>query len=243
VHLKAYVLHEGYALNFLLKKIPMLKFRLAGFLALLLAATAVCAKLPVRNMTVELRVLSQADAQAATLAGQASAGDNGYVVRARSSQDGEPQIRKVFVMNGEKAQLKLGLSVPVQWVKTALTPSLSNTATSGDTALTAGKGVEYSTAWMDVGQGISVLVRWPGGKQPAVVEVDVDMAALEPRGGENVPSQSRSRVVTSVLTPLGEWATIAVTGPRQVPEQSGVYATTTSESELGKVVQIRVLAP
>jgi hypothetical protein len=243
VHLKAYVLHEGYALDFLFEKIPMLKFRLAGFMALLLVATAVCAKLPVRNMTVELRVLSQADAQTLSLVGSTSAGDNGYVVRARPVQDGDPQVRKVFVVNGEKAQLKLGLSVPVQWVKTALTQSSSNTTASGDVTATGGKGVEHTTAWMDVDQSISVLVRWPGGKQPASVEVEVDMASLESRDEKNVPSQSRSRVATSVLAPLGEWVTIAVTGPRSRPEQLGVYATTASDSEQGKVVQLRVLAP
>jgi hypothetical protein len=138
------------------------------------------------------------------------------------------------VQNGERAQLKLNASQPMQWVKTAVQQSGS---------ATTGRGVENAATWMDAGQGLSVKVSWPGGKQAAVVEVEVETAAVENRAGQNLPSQTRSRVATTVLAPLGEWSTIGVTGGRTALEQPGVYSTRALESDGAKLLQVRVLAP
>lgn len=219
----------------------MMDFRRLALVGFLLWATAASAKLPVRNMTVELRVVAQADA-AGPVAGIASA-SVGSVVRTQPVAERDLEIQKVFVMNGERAQVKLNRSMPLQWVKTAATRTSSATSATGDTASTEGKGVENATTWLDAGQGLAVQVRWPGGKQPAVVEVEVDTTTAEAQGGYPAPAQSRSRFASTVAVPLGEWFTIAVTGPKAVPEQSGVYSTRAVEADAAKLVQLRVLAP
>lgn len=213
-------------LRFSTAKVCMTFTRVIALSSLLMLATAAFAKLPVRNMTVELRVLSESS-PAGTVPG-------GTVVRTYPAQDRELEIQKVYVMNGERAQLKLGASMPLQWVKSAV---------SGQGFTGQGQGVDNAVTWMDAGQSLAVKVSWPGGRQPAVVEVEVDTAAVEARAGYNLPSQSRSRIATMVVTPLGEWSTIAVTGGRSAPEQAGVYSTRPLESDGAKLVQVRVLAP
>ena len=213
----------------------MTDFRVLAIAAMLLVATAVSAKLPVRNMTVELRVLTEAS--------PAGMVPGGSVVRSYPPQDREMEIQKVYVQNGERAQLKLNTSQPMQWVKNAVQQSVSTSSAAAGTSALSGQGVESTVNWMDAGQGLSVKVSWPGGKQPAVVEVEVESAAMDARTGQNLPSQTRSRIATTVLAPLGEWSTIAVTGGRTALEQPGVYSTRALESDGAKLVQVRVLAP
>jgi hypothetical protein len=213
----------------------MTDFRVLAIATMLLVATAVSAKLPVRNMTVELRVLTEAS--------PAGMVPGGSVVRSYPPQDREMEIQKVFVQNGERAQLKLNASQPMQWVKSAVQQSASTSSTAAGTSATSGQGVESTVNWMDAGQGLSVKVSWPGGKQAAVLEVEVETAAVEARTGQNLPSQTRNRIATTVLAPLGEWSTIAVTGGRTALEQPGVYSTRALESDGAKLVQVRVLAP
>ena len=205
-------------------------FRRIALVAFLLWGTSVAAKLPVRNMTVELHVVVQAEADRT-------------VVRTQPVQERDLDIQKVFVMNGERAQVKLNRSLPLQWVKTAASRTSSATTATGDTASTESKGVENATTWVDAGQGLAVQVRWPGGKQPAVVEVEVDTTAAEAHAEHSVPAQARSRFATTVAVPLGEWFTIAVTGPKAAPEQLGVYSTRAVDADAAKLVQLRVLAP
>jgi hypothetical protein len=214
---------------------PMTDFRVLAVAAICLIATAVSAKLPVRNMTVELRVLSESS--------PVGLGSGGSVARTYSPQDRELEIQKVYVQNGERAQLKLNASQPMQWVKTAVQQSGSSSSAAGDTSATKAQGMENAVTWMEAGQGISVKVSWPGGKQAAAVDVEVETAAVDARAGQNVPSQTRSRIATTVLAPLGEWSTIAVTGGRMALEQPGVYSTRSLESDGPKLVQVRVLAP
>lgn len=203
------------------------RIALAGFL---LWGTCVSAKLPVRNMTVELRVVAQTETA-------------DVVVRTRPVQEHDLEIQKVFVMNGERAQVKLNRSMPLQWVKTAVSRTSSSTTAAGDASSAEGKGVENAITWVDAGQGLAVQVRWPGGKQPAVVEVEVDTTAAEAPASHPLPSQARSRFATTVAVPLGEWSTIAVTGPKAAPVQSGVYSTRAVEADPAQLVQLRVLAP
>lgn len=203
-------------------------FRMVVFAGLVASLWAVAggasAKLPVRNMTVELRVVASNEAPVAAT-----------VVRTQPVQEPELDVQKVFVMNGERAQVKLGRSMPLQWVQSA---KVGQTA-----AGTPVRGVDTATQWMESGQALSVLVRWPGGKKLAVVELEVDTTALTTQPGHNLPHQARSRVTSTVTLPLGEWSTVAVTGRREAVAQPGVYSTRPLEAQAARLVQIRVLAP
>lgn len=212
----------------------MFATRFSAFVIAAFFAFPVQAKLPVRNMTVELRVVSQAALDSANRMEP----DGGYVVRSVAPQDAAPSIQKVFVMNGEKSQMKLGFNAPMQWTKTAVTPPASSSSSGVS-------GMENSTLWMESSQGLVVQVRWPGGKQQAVVELEVESAGIEDAHPQkSLPNQARQRIATTVITPLGVWATIAVTGRRAAVEQSGVYGSSRlDDGEQAKLVQVRVLAP
>lgn len=219
----------------------MSEIRRIALLAALLVATVAAAKLPQRNMTVELRVVSQ-EAAGSRGAAQIPA-SSGLVLRSQPPQEDEPEIQKVFVLNGERAFLKLDRQTPFQWVKSAVTQSSSRSGAAGDVGSQEARGVEQALQWMQSARGLSVQVRWPGGRQAAALDIHVETAGEDVRAGQNLPGQSRSHFATTVLVPLGEWSTLAVTGTRVAPEQAGVYSTRALESGAVKLLQVRVLAP
>jgi len=207
-------------------------------------------KVPQRNMTVELRVVSEDQVQPATQDSLAK----GSTVRTQPPQDSEPTVQKVFVMNGERAQLQLSQSMPVQWVKSAVQQTGTTTAPSGAVTTADARGVENAVTWLDAAQSLQVLVRWPGGRAAAVLEVEVEGAAVDDAQGTGrrpaqvqapgaLPSQSRSKLATKVAVPLGEWTTIGVTGVRVAPAAAGAYSSRAAEPSTVRLMQVRVLAP
>ena len=138
------------------------------------------------------------------------------------------------VRNGEKAGLRMNDAIPMQWTQSA---SAANPAAAN--AANAGGSVTNALAWFDAGQSVSVQPRWAGGNKPAVVEIEVQRAAVEQRMGADLPKQTRNTVSTTVTLPLAEWVTIATTGA--LPK-AGVYS---SEAGLKvrRLLQIRVMAP
>jgi hypothetical protein len=204
-------------------------------------------KLPQRNLTVELRIVSEAETQGRAAGTQVVGGGvelrGSVVVRAQPPQDAEPTVQKVFVMNGERAQLQLSQSMPVQWVKSAVQQTGTTTALSGDVTTTNARGVENSITWLDAAQSLQVLVRWSGGRQAAVIDVQVEGAAIDSRPEQNMPAQSRTRLATKLAVPLGEWSTIGVTGARSVPQSAGTYSSQSAQPSNVRLMQVRVLAP
>jgi hypothetical protein len=206
-------------------------FRVIAVVLALSLASAVSAKPPVRNMSVELRVLEDD--------GVVSPG----VVRARQAPSGALPDQKVHVMNGERAHFEWGDSMPVQWVKSVQMQSVAQSTAAGGTLAGQASGVENGLFWLESRQALTVLVAWPGGKQAARLTVEVQTTAQEDRPGQNLPGVSTSRVTSTVVVPLGEWFTIAVSGGAVSPEKPGVYSAKAEASGSNKKVQVRVLAP
>lgn len=181
------------------------------------------ADLPKRDLMVELRQVEERDS-------------SGYTV---STQSRTPLMAEqhVQVRNGEKASLSVGKSMPMQWVQSVAAQS-ATLATSGASASSSGGAVTNTVTWMDAGQSIKVHPRWPGGKQPVVVDVEMQSASVGDRTGAELPDQSRNQVTTTVSAPLGQWVTIALSGSSA---QRGVYGSDASSSR--RLLQIRVLAP
>ena len=182
------------------------------------------AQLPQRNLIVELR--------------QVEAGnDAGYTV---STKPREPLMtaQSVTVRNGEKASLQVSKSMPMQWVQSVSVQSASMNA-SGVSASNTGGGVTNGLVWLQAGESLQVHPRWPGGKQPVRVDLDVQSDSVAPRSGTELPDQSKSQVATTVNAPLGQWVTVAISGSAPQP---GVYSSRVS-SNTQRLLQIRVLAP
>lgn len=194
------------------------------------------ATLPRRDLTVELRLVVEGREDGATHYGAGSEDGSSW----------EPQM--VQVRNGEKALLRLYDAIPMQWTQSV---STQNTVAIGGTASGSANGsgsgsnastpasVTNALLWLDAGQSISVQPKWPGGRQPAVLVLEVQHAAAEPRSGADLPRQSRNTVSTTVTLPLAQWQTIAATGKAA---KAGVYS-----SEAGtqgrRLLQVRVMAP
>lgn len=156
-------------------------FLVGAALALALPALA---QLPQRNLTVELRQISEPDGN--TVSTQPTAAP-------LASQ-------RIQVRNGEKATLTMGQNVPIRFVQSVA-------------AGREGSGVSYGMVWMQAGQSMAVQPRWPGGGQPVRVDIDVQSSSLQaPSGNAELPSQARSQLATSVSAPLGQWVTVAATG-------------------------------
>ncbi len=191
-------------------------------------ALSAAAQAPLRDLLVELRQVE--DTQG-----------GGYSVGTQPQRPALTQ-QQVQVRNGEKASLRLGQSIPMQWVESVSVQSDSVSAsapTAGASSSSRGGSVKNAVTWMDSGQSIVLRARWPGGKQPVTIEVEVQSASVEARGGADLPAQSRSHVATTVSAVLGQWVTIAATGTNA---PAGVYSSQ-GNSNTRRLLQLRVQAP
>ncbi len=191
------------------------------FIAFLLLAGSLWAavaqaQLPARDLTVELRQIEdRAEEGSSYRAGSADAG------KALAPQ-------KIQVRNGQKAQLRMNLSVPMQWVEAVQAPSANS-----------GAGVKQALQWFEVGQSVTVTPRWPGGNRAATVELEVQQANMAARSNADMPSQSRSQFSSTVTAPLAQWVTVAASGP--APGRQGSYSS--EGGGVRRLLQIRVMVP
>jgi hypothetical protein len=192
----------------------------AGEVVLVLACLAVGAHAapPKRDLSVELRQVEDGQDQA----GRYRAGTGGAAPLL-------PQ-QKIQVRNGEKGVLRFNESTPVQWVEAVQAPSANS-----------GAGLKQALQWFDTGSSISATPRWPGGKQPATVELEVQMADMAPQPQAEMPAQRRASFSSTVTAPLGEWVTIAASGNPEPP--AGSYSSNSAAGPARRLLQIRVLAP
>jgi hypothetical protein len=198
-----------------------MKHRLILVVLLSLATAPAMAQLPKRDLIVELRQIEE--------------GGAGYVVgtqhRAELLAPQQAQVR-----NGAKATFSIGQSIPLLWVESGGAYSAS-LAASAATASSRGGGMQQALTWMEAGQKISVLPRWPGGTQEVTVDVEVQFSTVDAqRGGAQLPEQKHSQFVTTLGAPLGQWVTLATTGNSP---QRGVYGSEAA-SDPRRLLQLRV---
>ena len=207
-------------------------------LVLLCGAAQAADALPKRDLTVELRQTEEGRGEGSH-----------YSAGSAENSLWEPQM--VQVRNGEKALLRMNDAIPMQWTQSVSGPNPASNKSNGAGAAAAtggtnvnvktdaASGVTNALVWFDAGQSIAVQPKWPGGNKPAVVEIEVQRAAVDARMGADLPKQTRNTVSTTLTVPLAEWVTIAATG--RMPK-SGVYS---SESglQVRRLLQIRVMAP
>lgn len=191
---------------------------------------------PKADLTVELRQVKegQEDQDSPQPSGGA------YIVgTAPRAVDFAPQ--QVRVSNGEKASLHINQSMPMQWVQKIEAQAATLSATSASASVSANSqsgGLTQAVTWMEAGQSLSVTPLWPGGKQAARVEIEVQSSAVDERTGSELPNTARQHLATTVSAPLGRWVTIATTGKAARP---GSYSSAGS-SDGRRLMQIRVTA-
>lgn len=180
------------------------------------------AALPQRNMTLELRTLTEA--------AQVSASQQGWSVGASDTEEWQ----KVTVANGEQAQFDFSTAQAWAWTAVAVR---GNGAGSVD-------GVSQSLQWGRDSRTLECQVRWAGGRAPARLDVAVQVAAGAQGTVDGTTPQHRSQQVRTVVwVPLGEWFTLARSGPRPQVSVDGSYSSRTAEQGQAQLLQVRVLAP
>jgi len=139
---------------------------------------------------------------------------------------------RVVVANGGGARVRLAEALPLQAVQAWQEPG--------------GTGAALIPGWSESVQALELRVRWPGGRSPAEVELDVERAMAPSPDGSN-PGARRERLATRAWVPLGDWVTVAVWG--EAAGGAGVRAAepgTVSTTALGpgtaRVLQLRLSA-
>lgn len=180
------------------------------------------ATLPQRNMTLELRAIAE---PAPALGSQQAWGT--------AAPDSEAW-QKVSVANGEKAQFDFSTAQAWAWTGVAVR---GNGAGSAD-------GVGQSLQWARDSRTLECQVAWAGGNKPARLDLSVQVAAGGRGAVDGMPPQTRSQQVRTVVwVPLGEWFTLARSGPRPQVSVEGSYSSRTAEQGQVQLLQVRVLAP
>ncbi|MDT8991902.1 hypothetical protein RQP54_13605 [Curvibacter sp. APW13] len=177
--------------------------------------------LPNRMLTVELRVGTESTE---------SSTSQQWGTRAVADEEWQ----KLSVANGEKARFEFAQAQAWAWTHTAVR---GNGPGSVD-------GVGQSLQWTQDLRTMECEVRWPGGNKPARVDVALQVAESGRGLVDGVLPQPRSsKVQTVVLAPLGQWVTLARSGPRPAMQADGAYSSRSAEVAEVRLLQIRVLVP
>jgi hypothetical protein len=105
------------------------------------------------------------------------------------------------------------------------------------------------TTWIDLGQGLVVTPRWPGGRAPVTVELEARSSEPMQAGGaysgrlEPDGQVRRTEVGSTVSVPLGEWTVVARNGGQSASTQSGTLSTRSLDESRSEQLEIRITAP
>lgn len=211
---------------------------------------------PAVNVQVEWRVVSSAQARAR----QAQIQVPGSVTL--STQDTRRQsdaVHSLTVLNGGKARLYVAQSVPqTSWQFLFSAPGQpagqpgggGATSPGGNTASLGGAQLLSQTVWIDLGQGLTVQPRWPGGK--AQVEVQMEAVSRQPLGAGALLGTSgfspegavqRREVMSTLLVPMGQWVVIAQSSQQGSQRTRGVLSTAELDDEDASQLEIRLTLP
>lgn len=233
--------------------------------------------LPQRNLLIEWRMSGQGQTnqrQQGVQSGQIILDSRGGVIGRSNIGVGSVQtdsqsdsVQQVQVLNGGRARVFVGRSQSYttwQWAfSTTAGSSLGGfgpqTGNGGGSSITNNSGGtqtgRYSpqalaqTAWIDLGDGLNVRPRWPGGRAPVLVELDAQSRQPASAGGAysgqmDPDGQTRRIEVGSTLSvPLGQWAVVARSGSQVQRQQSGSLSTRELDDSQSTLLEIRITAP
>ena len=147
-------------------------------------------------------------------------------------------LMSLVVRNGEKGVLRLQQTVPMQWLQSAQSHT-STLEVPGASATSDGGSVRQALHWFDVGQSVTVVPKWPGGKKDVILELDVEQTDTQTVHNADLPRQLRTQTTTVVSLPFNQWMTIAASGKGPAP--AGSYSSE-ARVQVRRLLQVRVLA-
>ena len=230
--------------------------------------------LPARNLLVEWRIGGQGSSQLRQGGIQTGRviidsrrgviGQAGVTYGTTQIESSGNSVQQVTVLNGGRARLFFGSTQPVttwQWAWapgqsgggggggwTSYGPEDAQSGQGGQGGRNAPINIVPQTTWIDLGQGLVVTPRWPGGRAPVTVELEA--RSSEPAQGgaytgrvEPDGQVRRSEVASTVSVPLGEWTVVARNGGQSSRTQSGTLSTRSLDESRSEQLEIRVTAP
>ena len=108
------------------------------------------------------------------------------------------------------------------------------------------------TVWIDIGQGLTVRPRWPGGRAPVTVELEAQSRQPASSGGMGgsyggqiePDGQTRHIEAGSTLSvPMGVWTVVARSGAQPQRHQPGSLSTRDLDEGPSEQLEIRVTLP
>jgi hypothetical protein len=185
--------------------------------------------LPLRNLLIEVRQISQNDASGSTLRAQGSAqlrsgasGIQGEIQGGtRQNTQSANSQQQVLVINGRPAAIALRNSVPLRLVQTVVHNGVMI--------------VVPGVVMLEAGTGFNALPRWDG-RGP----VELALSAVQGQGRYQAQTASTSTVV---MVELGEWVTVAQSEQQSMGASAGGSGFTDTRQTTGTQVQVRVSAP
>lgn len=237
--------------------------------ACLLASPAIAGPrdLPARNLLVEWRIGGQGSSQLRQGGIQTGRviidsrrgviGQAGVTYGTTQTESSGNSVQQVTVLNGGRARLFFGSSQPVTTWQWAWAPGQGGGGGGGWTSYGPLEGsarnspvqIVPQTTWIDLGQGLVVTPRWPGGRAPVTVELEARSSEpAQPGGaysGQLDPDGQvrRTEVSSTVSVPLGEWTVVARNGGQSAHTQSGTLSTRSLDESRSEQLEIRVTAP
>lgn len=231
-----------------------------------LAGPAHAGKAP-GNLQVEWRVVSSAQARERTLGVQSG----GIHLSTRDAREQDETVHSLLVMNGGRAHLYVGRSVPVTTWQMLLGTSVGAPSAPSPSSPQGYPGTSAQllsqTQWVDLGQGLTVKPRWSGGGAPVQIEIEaqsrvpVDQAGTlgaYQQGAYAPDGQIQRQDVSSTLAvPLGQWVVVAQSRANQSGQQTqarmrtptparnaqGTWSTSDLDDQGDQQLEIRVTVP
>jgi hypothetical protein len=211
------------------------------FAALGLALALPCAaELPPQNLELSFRQIDSEQAVREPSAAVPAHAD--VTVSTRRPLASQPWLQQLQVLNGEWAALRIGRSLPVPWTR-AVAGQASAPAKVGSAAGGVSGGVVNELTWLQAGQSLAVRARWPGGNNPALVDIRVDMDDIDDRRANDMPATSQSQVVTTLAVPLERWTTFASSQSGREPDARGTTSTSALQGTARQLFQVFVHLP
>lgn len=221
--------------------------------------------LPARNLMVEWRMAGQGSSQLRQGGIQTGRviidsrrgviGQAGVTYGTTQTESSGNSVQQVTVLNGGRARLFFGSSQPVTTWQWAWGPGQGGGG-GGWTSYGPQEGAGNSpvqvvpqTTWIDLGQGLIVTPRWPGGRAPVTVELEARSSEPAQPGGaysgrvDPDGQVRRTEVSSTVSVPLGEWTVVARNGGQNARTQSGTLSTRSLDESRSEQLEIRVTAP
>lgn len=185
--------------------------------------------LPLRNLQIEVRQVERDNASRERLdasvaarlqAGQSSAAIDIDAQGRQSARSGTAQ-QLVLVLNGRRAAIVLGQTVPLRLLRTVWQNGIWRTVPG--------------TLWLQAGTGFEALPRWDGSSM-----VELELSASQSHGAAAGTGVDNASTSSTLMLPLGEWMTIAQSDQDQDSQQSGLGGMRRSSSQTRLEVQVRV---